>query len=143
MLHFTQDDRQFLDHVVDVVSDRMRCNDGYTPADEVRMSKVELLATSVGKTSGSAVVATGADCDDAEARSALHDIVALELAHWVPGASQRLIWRAARMLDLPTFPKPERDDCGPAAGDHALTADWVAGHFVLHCATCHRLFPYN
>lgn len=135
MLHFTQDDSQMLNHVVDVIGDRMRHEDGYTPQDDATVVKLDRLAKS-----GNAVVLTGAEILEADARRHLAAVVRLELKHWVPGASQRLIYRAANALGLKQ-PYPTVDDHGPDPASHPLVPDWVAGMYLMRCATCCRLFP--
>jgi hypothetical protein len=80
---------------------------------------------------------------DAEVAAHLHRVVGLELGHWVPGASQRLIARAFALMDVP-YPGPyQEEDCGPRHRDHPLVADWVAGHYVLKCCLCQRLFEHS
>lgn len=140
MLHFTPEDRQMLDHVTDVVGDRMHHEDGYTEQDAATVGKLDRLAKSVGAVSGSAVVLTGEEIMEADARRHLAAVVRLELKHWVPGASQRLIYRAANALGFKQ-PYPLRDDCGPDAASHSLHADWVAGMYLMRCASCLRLYP--
>lgn len=138
MLHFTQEDAQMLNHTVDVIGDRIRSEGGYTPQDEATVVKLDQLA----KTKGSALVLTGDALKGAEARDMLRDVVLLELRHWVPGASQRLIYRAGNALGLKQ-PWPMADDHGPDAGAHALVADYVAGLYLLRCVTCCRLFHHD
>ncbi|ALO79380.1 hypothetical protein [Streptomyces phage phiSAJS1] len=140
MLHFTPQDRQMLDHVTDVVGDRMHHEDGYTEQDTATVAKLDRLAKSVGAASGSAVVLTGEEILEADAQRHLAAVVRLELKHWVPGASQRLIYRAANALGLKQ-PYPTVDDHGPDPASHPLVPDWVAGMYLMRCATCCRLFP--
>lgn len=68
-------------------------------------------------------------------------IVRAELAHWVPGSSQRLLYRAGRITGFPQ-PDPEEGtrDCGNHYRDHVLFPDWVAGLYLKRCADCFRLF---
>ena len=134
MLHFTQDDQQMMNHVVDVIGDRMHHEDGYTPQDTATVAKLDQLAKTP-----SAVVLTGDEQTEAQARQMLRDVVALELKHWVPGASQRLIYRAANAMGIKQ-PYPTADDHGPNPADHPLVRDWVAGWPLMRCATCCRLF---
>jgi len=79
---------------------------------------------------------------DPEASAYLHDVVKLELDHWIPNASQRLIKRAHEFMGVP-YGAPVAPDCGPRHRDHALVADWVAHWYVMKCATCGRLFDHS
>lgn len=138
MLHFTRDDQQMMNHVGDVVTDRMRHKDGYTEQDEATVEKLDQLTNGLDGTS--AVVLTGDEQSESEARDLLAQVVRAELKHWVPGASQRLIYRAANAMGFKQ-PYPVRDDCGEAAASHSLHADWVAGLYLMRCASCLRLYP--
>lgn len=42
-LMFGADDAQMLDHIVDVIGDRMHSEDGYTEADEATLKRLERL----------------------------------------------------------------------------------------------------
>lgn len=140
MIHFTQGDAQMLNHTVDVIGDRMHHEDGYTDQDRATVTKLDKLAKA-----GAAVVITGAELADEphdadpQVRQMFQDIVKAELAHWVPGASQRLIYRAGLVLGVHQ-PMPRRDDCGPERINHALVSYWVAGLYLHRCSTCFRLF---
>lgn len=138
MIHWTDDDQQMLAHVVDVMSDRMRGEDGYIDTDWATMTKLEKLATG-----GPAVTITGEDRDHAAELAMFEQIVKAEMDNWVPGASQRLIFRASRALSVGHYPDPAfatRTDCGPERGSHALVANWTGSLYVYRCASCHRLF---
>lgn len=71
----------------------------------------------------------------------LKHIVRAELAHWVPGASQRLLYRAGRIVGIEQ-PNPAngQPDCGDDPEHHALISDWVAGLYLHRCSNCFRLF---
>jgi hypothetical protein len=136
MILFTEEDRQMLNHIVDVVGDRMHHEDGYTEQDGRTLSKLDKLA----KTPATAVVVL-ADDVDAEARQMFQAIVRAELRHWVPGASQRLLYRAGRVVGIEQpNPAKGRRDCGADRTDHALISDWVAGLYLHRCSSCFRLF---
>lgn len=80
-------------------------------------------------------------CED-DVREMFTKIVRAELDNWVPGASQRLLFRAGATvgLDQPDPRDAAGRDCGPDRGDHATFPDWVAGVYVHRCATCFRLY---
>lgn len=136
MIIFTDKDRQMLNHVVDVIGDRMRHEDGYTEQDEQTVTKLDKLA----KSPTTSVVVL-ADDVDAEARQMFRAIVQAELRAWVPGASQRLLYRAGRIVGIqqPNPAKAQRD-CGDDYANHALISDWVAGLYLHRCSDCFRLF---
>jgi hypothetical protein len=136
MIIFTDRDRQMLNHVVDVIGDRMRHEDGYTEQDERTVTKLDKLAKS--PTTSIVILA---DDVDAEARQMFQAIVQAELRAWVPGASQRLLYRAGRIVGIEQ-PNPAKGqpDCGPDVADHALINDWVAGLYLHRCSNCFRLF---
>lgn len=136
MILFTELDRQMLKHVVEVFEDRMLTEGGYTEQNEDTVTKLEKLA----KTSTTAVVVTG-DERDAESHSMFREIVKAELGHWVPNASQRLLYRAGRIIGIDQ-PDPAKGlrDCGPDRAHHALISDWVAGLYLYRCVNCFRLF---
>lgn len=138
MIHFTREDRQMMDHVVDTTRDRMLTEGGYTEQDWVTMTKLECLAKE-----GSAVVVSGRDTQDTDiARTLLQRLVEAELDNWVPNASQRLLHRAGAALGIEQ-PDPARmrnDDCGPDLGKHATVPDWVGDLFVRRCVSCARIW---
>lgn len=136
MIIFTDRDRQMLNHVVDVIGDRMRHEDGYTEQDRVTFMKVQDMSNAPVST----VVVTGEEID-AEARQMFQAIVQAELRAWVPGASQRLLYRAGRIVGIqqPNPAKAQRD-CGDDYANHALISDWVAGLYLHRCSDCFRLF---
>lgn len=125
-----------LNHIVDVMGDRMHREDGYTEQDERTFTKVAELAKSPVTT----VVVT-ADDTDAEAKQMFQAIVRAELRNWVPNASQRLLYRAGRVVGV-IMPNPAnmQPDCGPNRSDHALVHDWIQGLYVDRCSSCHRLY---
>lgn len=136
MILFTEEDRQMLNHIVDVVGDRMHHEDGYTEQDSRTLGKLDKLA----KAPATAVVVL-ADDVDAEARQMFQAIVRAELRHWVPGASQRLLYRAGRVVGIEQ-PNPAKgqSDCGADRADHSLINDWVSGLYLHRCSSCFRLF---
>lgn len=137
MIHFTQDDAQMLAHVVDVVGDRMHSEDGYTDTDRATMTKLEALAKE-----GAALVVSGKDGQANVAELNLFlKIVRAEMTHWVPNASQRLLFRAGAALGI-RQPNPAglRADCGPDRINHATVADWVGTQYVYRCVNCARLY---
>lgn len=70
----------------------------------------------------------------------LQSVVLAEMDHWVAGSSQKLICRAAELLDHDLGLPMSAPDHGPNPGDHALCADWVCGVYVQRCVTCAHLF---
>lgn len=78
--------------------------------------------------------------DDTKAcEDALYAVVAAELNNWVPGASQRLIRRAADSLRLVAgIGYEDVEECPDDR--HCRIYDWVAGHFVLRCIICDNMF---
>lgn len=138
MIHFTREDRQMMDHVVDTTRDRMLTEGGYAEQDWATMTKLESLAKA-----GSAVVISGRDEPDADAaRALLRRIAEAELNHWVPNASQRLLHRAGLALGIEQ-PDPARmrnDDCGPDPAKHATVPDWIGDLFVRRCVSCARIW---
>jgi hypothetical protein len=137
MLHFNQNDKVMINHISgDVMHDRMSESDDYTQDDEATIAKLDRVA-STGTTSA---VFTGEELDPKGVISLMQSIVLAEAKNWVPGASQRLIRRAALALELPAPPEPVSPDHGDSPGDHPLVADWTAGLYVLRCVTCERMF---
>ena len=141
MIHFTEQDRQMMKHVGEVIGDRLHHEGGYTEQDRATVMKLDQLAAAPT----SVVVITGDEptggVDDPQVREMFRDIVRAELAHPVPGASQRLLYRAGLCLGIPQ-PNPAKGlrDCGPDVGDHALISDWVLGLYLHRCSNCFRLF---
>lgn len=136
MIAFTGSNaKQMLAHTADVMVDRVNGEDGYTHGDRMVVDAIDHM----GRAETSVVVLTGEECAEDEAKGLLRQIVEAELRTWVPGASQRLIYRAANALGFKQ-PWPVAEDHGPNPGSHALFADHVAGLHVMRCATCMRLF---
>lgn len=136
MIHWTDKDAKMASHMAEVVGDRIHHDPyGYTAADKAAVDKLDAM----GVGNGRALVVTGAELSREDAAGLMQDVVSAEMANWVPGASQRLIGRAARALG---FRELDSDtlDCGPNPGDHALYPEWVAGLYVQACSTCARLF---
>lgn len=82
------------------------------------------------------------EMDTEDAAALLHRVVELELMHWVPNASQRLVHRAFTLVGQP-HREPQAPDCGPRHRDHPLIATWVAGWYVMQCCRCDRLFEHS
>lgn len=138
MIHIRHDERQMLSHTHEQIDDRTRCYpDEYSDADTRAVLHLNVMATAE---TGQLVI-DGAELNHIDARRLMRQIIEAEMAHWVPNASQRLLWRASWALGVPlNHAAPVAPDCGAEARWHALTGDWVAGLFVRHCVTCHRLF---
>jgi hypothetical protein len=68
---------------------------------------------------------------------ALQAVVYAELEDWVPGASQRLIRRAADHLGVVVQIVGAAVEFAPNM--HCLTYDWVVGIHVMRCTNCDRL----
>lgn len=133
--------RQFLTWMVDLAHDAM-CNrpDEFGSSDNLAFAYWRAQS----KTGPEAMTAVqAAETSSEETAAMLRHIVQAELDHWVPDASQRLIWRAGLLLGLPTIPEPTRPDCGPKHISHPLIADWVAGIYVMRCVSCNRLFDHS
>jgi hypothetical protein len=141
MQTWTNADHQMMSHIGDVIGDRMHHEDGYTDQDQATVTKLDEMTKQLADTDAKVMVVdlTRQPHRD-EATAALQAIVRLELRHWVPDASQRLIRRASLLLGFPAAPVPTSKDHGPGRNDHALFPNWVAGLYMEQCATCHRLF---
>lgn len=126
-----------LAHVVEVMGDRMHHEDGYTEQDEATMTKLEELSKA-----GPALTATSGPQDYRAELGMFMRVLDAELDNWVPDASQRLLFRARRVLGADGIPDPAygRSDCGPERGDHALFTDWIGDRYVHRCASCFRLY---
>lgn len=138
MIVFNDDDRPMLHHVVDVICDKMHMEkDEYTEEDRETVRKLNETSEKTTTT----LLITGDDVSQGEAYDMFAKIVDAELRNWVPGASQRLLYRAGAVLGI-AQPNPQYGtaDCGPATSDHALIATWVVGRYVYRCSSCFRLF---
>jgi hypothetical protein len=135
VLHIGYRDRDFLCHTGEVMQDMVLGHDGYTPDDEAALGKVQ----QIGK-GGTALVVTGEDLDVKQLTEIMREVISAELAHWVPDASQRLIWRAARALGFEPTPRPGYVDCGAERIDHPLVPAWEYGLYLMRCSACARLF---
>lgn len=140
MQHITYTDRDLIAHAAEVMADRIADNgDCYTDSDVRAVDKLE----AIGK-GGTALVLTGAELDLSQTSSLMGKVIQAELDHWVPGSSQRLIWRAAQALGFtaPAVLKhPFNDtDCGTEPRYHSLTPSWLAGRYLMCCSTCGRLY---
>lgn len=140
MQHLNYRDRDFVAHAAEVMADRVADNgDCYTPADDRAVNKLE----AIGK-GGTALVVTGAEMDERARNELMRLVLQAELDHWVPGASQRLIWRAAQALEIPVTVRLDSPlntaDCGTERSWHSLTSTWIAGRYLMVCSTCRRLY---
>lgn len=138
MIVFTQNDRQMLTHITEVINDRMLSDDGYEGEDHATVGKLSAVAK---RLEAGPVLVVGHDQpeDVANASSLMRSVLEAELNNWVPNASQRLLHRAATLLGY-RFSTPTQEDHGPNPGDHALFPGWLGGVFVRQCATCARVF---
>lgn len=132
MLYLGREDSQMLKHVDEVIGDRMLGDDTYEDADQATADKLSGLTPP-------AVLLTGDEMTEADAHALLRRVVNAELDHWVPGASQRLIYRASLALGFPSR-EPRRTDCGAERSGHATVTQWVAGLYLRQCVGCSRLF---
>ncbi|AMD42777.1 hypothetical protein SEA_XKCD426_36 [Streptomyces phage Xkcd426] len=139
MLHIRHDELGMFKHAAETTQDRIH-NDctGYTDADQRAVNHIDVIGTR----ETSALVVTGDELLAVDAMRLFRQVVAAELKHWVPDASQRLLHRAAGALGVQAHGGlvTSNPDCGAEPGWHALTADWVAGIFVRRCVTCARLY---
>jgi hypothetical protein len=136
MIYFGRNETQMLDHMQDTMCDRIACDgDEYEPEDSNTVEKIAHM--SLAKTGQ--LVVTG-ELLDGDAQLALYrQVVEAELDAWVPNASQRLLYRAARALDLYGREQLEPDH-GDEPGMHALFRSYVGQVWVMQCSTCNRLF---
>lgn len=132
MLYLGREDTQMLEHVDEVIGDRLSGDDTYEAEGRATADKL-------GRLTPPAVLLTGDEMTEADAHALLRRVVEAELDQWVPGASQRLIHRAGRALGF-TYPEPRRSDCGAERGDHVTISQWVAGLHLRQCVGCARLF---
>ncbi len=135
MIRFTDDDAQMLAHTAWTMRDQIVGDDDYTDGDRKTVDKLSKLAQA-GPT-----VALGLDDFGTDPRVLFQRIVMAEVDAWVPGASLRLIHRAARTLGE-TAPDPSRAeaDCGPDLASHATVVDWQSGLYLRRCVHCLHLF---
>lgn len=132
MLYLGREDKQMLLHVDEVIGDRLCGDDSYEAGDRATADKLSRLTPP-------AVLLTGDEMTEADAHALLRRVVNAELDQWVPGASQRLIYRASRALGFAAA-EARRADCGPELVDHATITQWVAGLYLRQCVGCSRLF---
>lgn len=137
MIHWTEADLQFLNHTVDVMGGRFHHEDGYTEQDRQTMKKLEALAKA-----GAALTVDGSEQHWKSGLDTFRRIVNAELDHHVPGASQRLLFRAGAALGVkqPDPSRAAREDCGVTRAEHSLIGDWVGAMRLMRCSTCFRLF---
>lgn len=132
MLYLGREDTQMLKHVDEVIGDRLSGDDTYEDEDHATADKL-------GKLTPPALLLTGDELTEAGAHALLRRVVEAELDAWVPGASQRLIYRASRALGF-AHTEPRRTDCGKELASHATVTRWVAGLYLRQCVGCSRLF---
>jgi hypothetical protein len=139
MIHFGHAHKQMLSHTAEVMGDRMHDEpDQWTNTDEATVDRIERM----GKSPAGMLVITGDEMNLIDQRRLMAKVVNAELDHWVPDASQRLIWRASQVLNgtYGAVVLTDQPDCGAEPSWHALTADWVVGIYVRRCVTCGRLY---
>jgi len=132
MLYLGREDTEMLKHVDDVIGDRLSGDDTYEPDAVATADKLSGLTPP-------AVLLTGDEMTEADVHALLRRVINAELDHWVPGASQRLIYRASRALGFHARDQ-HRADCGGDLSDHATVTQWVAGLYLRQCVGCARLF---
>jgi hypothetical protein len=132
MLYLGREDAQMLSHVDEVIGDRLSGDDTYEPDAVATADKLSGLTPP-------ALLLTGDEMTEADTHALLRRVVNAELDHWVPGASQRLIYRASRALGFQAA-EPRRADCGDQLVNHATVTQWVAGLYLRQCVGCARLF---
>jgi hypothetical protein len=132
MLYMGWEDKPMLDHVNEIIGDRLSGGDTYNAASVATADKLTRLTPP-------ALLLTGDEMTEAEAHALLRRVVNAELDQWVPGASQRLIYRASRALGF-SAAEPRRTDCGDKVASHATVTQWVAGLYLRQCVGCARLF---
>jgi len=135
MIYFGRDAQQMLDHVQDTMRDRVCEENGYTDEDTATVNKIHAMS----KAETGQLVITGELLDGAAQMALYRQVVEAELDTWVPNASQRLLYRAARALDLYGREQLESDH-GDKPGMHALFRSYVGQVWVMQCSTCNRLF---
>lgn len=141
MILWTENDRRFVRHAHEVVREVAMANPSeYTDADDAAIDKLSELGNGVGN-GGPVLLVSGQPLSEARRWSLFSAVVAQNLDHWVADASQRLLFRAALVLELDgEYGARTEDDHGDNPDDHALVSDWVGNHYVQRCATCARLF---
>lgn len=139
MIPWTDNDRRFAIHTVEVMGDRLRCNDGYTEQDEDALDKLSRLGNGP-KNSGVALLLTGDELSGLEAYDLYKSVVQANVDNWVSGSSQRIVYRAGRVLGFEGYQLGGVPDHGPERAAHPLIPDWVGGVYVQRCTGCARLF---
>lgn len=136
MLSWDKSDCAMATHLSELATDWcLDESNGYTEQDRDAAEKIGKL----GHASG--LMVTGDSLTVAEGEALLKQVVLSELAHWVPGSSQRLIHRASIVLTGKGLLDPVlAEDHGPLPQDHALVQDWICGVYVMRCCTCAHLF---
>lgn len=135
MIYFGQGEQQMLNHVDEVIGDRLSGDDSYEPGDQSTADKL-------GKIKAPCLVIDGSELSTEDAHALMARIVTAELDAWVPNASQRLLFRAAAALGVFAAPLvTDAPDCGLERSWHAIVPDWLAGLYVHRCVTCGRLYP--
>lgn len=133
MISFTSDDADMATRSSEVMEDFLHDMRSTTQAELDAAKKLGKLRRGL--------LVTGDSQTEAEAELLLREVVVTELAHWIPGNSQRLINRASLVLvGAPILDPIMADDHGASPANHTLFQDWVCGIYVLRCTTCARLF---
>ena len=136
MIHWTTADALMLAHVVSEMNEHVMYDGDFTDKDRATMAKLEELSKA-----GAAVTVTSEQQDYRAELGLFLQIVQAELDHWVPNASQRLLFRAGAALGVKQpDPARVRADCGAARADHATVPDWVSTLYVHRCINCAHLF---
>jgi hypothetical protein len=132
MQYIGHTDRDFLNHSAEVMQDRMWELGGYERDDKSACKKLAALGNG-----GTALVVTGVEMSAHDRVAMLHRVIDAEVAHWVPGSSQRLISRAAGALGV-VLRFVNDTDCGPEAQHHVLATIHVCGKNYRRCNQCGR-----
>ncbi len=140
MIYFGQDTGLMLNHTADVMGDRVCEENGYEPEEEAVPRDLGALSDTM-KSHGGALALTGEPLDSAAVRALFKRVVTAELANWVPGSSQRLIFRAGAALEIPAPAPRDVPECHPDR--HVLANTWVGDVWLLHCAACGAMKPYQ
>lgn len=140
MLHLNKIDRNVFEYAADRMSNDMASEpDEWNRPEEDAVVKMEAIAKG-----NNALVVTGDEIDAQRAEELMAQVLETEMAHWVPGSSPRLIWRAGAVLGfhVPEFiMRQGNPDCGPKRIQHPLYSLWIAKRYLMSCPVCGRLFP--
>lgn len=95
MFHIDYRDRAFMAVTAETMQDLILSEVGWEPEDQAACTKLEAMGNG-----GTALVVTGGKLDPSQAHELMGSVIAAELENWVPGASQRLVRRAAAALGI-------------------------------------------